>query len=72
MEKVKKIALTILSRIFSSARILIALSILATLPLLMMFYNYSVDCAGYFQGDLTLRETANYILAGEDIIGYDN
>ncbi len=71
MEKVKKIALTVLSRIFSSIRVLISIAVLMSLIALMIFYNYSVDCAGYFQGDLTLRETANYILAGEDVVGYD-
>ena len=67
----KRFFLTVSSRLLSTVRLLIAAALLAPLPLLMVWYNYSVDCSGFFQGDLYLREVSNMVLAGEDIVGYE-
>ena len=59
------------SRLLSALRLALGAALLAPLPLLMVWYNYTVDCSGYFQGDLYLREVGNMVLAGEDIVGYE-
>ncbi len=59
------------SRLLSALRIALGAALLAPLPVLMVWYNYTVDCSGYFQGDLYLREVSNMVLAGEDIVGFE-
>ncbi len=67
----KQLLLTVLSRAVSAVRL--ALGALAFTPLLalVVYVNYTVDCQGYFLGDLDLRGVAELLLAGENIVGYD-
>ncbi|MEG0896124.1 MAG: hypothetical protein RSD54_04505 [Ruthenibacterium sp.] len=60
-----------LSRLFSGVRLLVALALLLLLPAGMIYVNYTVDCSGYFQGEQYLRDVANMVLAGKDIVGYE-
>lgn len=60
-----------LSRLFSGVRLLIALILLLLLPAGMIYINYTVDCSGYFQGEQYLRDVANMVLDGKDIVGYE-
>ena len=66
-----KILMLIGSRLLSLVRILVATAALAIVPALVIYLNYSIDCSGYFQGDLELREVSNMVLAGEDLVGYE-
>ena len=66
-----KVLKTIGSRLLSAVRLLLGAALLLILPLLMIYLNYSIDCSGYFQGALELRETANMVLAGQDFTGFD-
>ncbi|MEG1640162.1 MAG: hypothetical protein RR284_04465 [Ruthenibacterium sp.] len=60
-----------LSRLFSGVRLLVTLALLLLLPAGMIYVNYTVDCSGYFQGEQYLRDVANMVLAGKDIVGYE-
>lgn len=68
MENIVK---TAASRLLSAVRLVLGGLVLLTVPLFAMFYSYTVDCSGFFQGDLELREVVNMLLAGENIIGYE-
>ena len=59
------------SRLLSLVRIVASAAALAIVPALVIYLNYSIDCSGYFQGDLELREVSNMVLAGEDLVGYE-
>ncbi|MEG1446678.1 MAG: hypothetical protein RSC58_05365 [Ruthenibacterium sp.] len=61
----------VFSRLFSGVRLLVAAALLLLLPAGMIYVNYTVDCSGYFQGEQYLREVANMVLAGKDIVGYE-
>lgn len=67
MESVKYFA----SRLLSAVRLIVGGGLLLAVPALLIYLNYSVDKSGYFQGDLELREVANMVLAGEDLVGYE-
>lgn len=62
---------TTFSRLFSGIRLL--LGALAFLPIVfyVIWVNYTVDCSGTFQGDQYLREVANMLLSGQDVVGYE-
>ena len=51
----KRFFLTAGSRLLSAVRLAVGAALLAPLPLLMVWYNYTVDCSGFFQGDAYLR-----------------
>lgn len=67
----KRFFLTAGSRLLSAVRLAVGAALLAPLPLLMVWYNYTVDCSGFFQGDAYLREVGNMVLEGKDIVGYE-
>ncbi len=71
INKIKKFIITVLSRIFSSVRLALGFAVLITVPLFTIYYNYTTDVSGFFQGDLELREVSEMVLAGTDIIGYE-
>lgn len=51
----------------------LGLAVLAILPILlfMVWFNYTVDRSGLFQGDVTVREVAAQLLSGHDLSGYE-
>ncbi len=67
----KEFALKILSRIISAFRLAAGFLVVITIPLFTIYYSYTTDVSGFFQGDLVLREVANMVLSGTDIIGYE-
>ncbi len=68
---IKGFFLKILNRILSGARLAAGFLVLITVPLFTIYYSYTTDVSGFFQGDLVLREVANMVLSGTDIIGYE-
>ncbi len=68
---IKEILLKIANRLLSSIRIIVAFFLLITIPLFTIYYSYTTDVSGFFQGDLALREVSEMVLAGTDIIGYE-
>lgn len=70
MDIVKLLKL-IASRLLSAVRLAAGAAVLCTVPLFAIYYSYTTDCSGFFQGDVELRETANMVLAGNNIIGYE-
>lgn len=67
----KKLALLAANRVFSAARLALGALLFTPFLALIVYINYTVDCQGYFLGDLDLRGVAEMILAGDDLIGYD-
>ncbi|MEG1873400.1 MAG: hypothetical protein RR194_05075, partial [Ruthenibacterium sp.] len=59
------------SRLLSALRMVLGAAVLCTVPLFAIYYSYTTDCSGFFQGDVELRATANMVLSGQDIIGYE-
>ncbi len=68
---IKKLLLTILSRIFSIFKIVLVGAVLCTVPLFTFYFSYIIDCSGFFQGDLEMRAVADMVLGGTDITGYE-
>ena len=61
-----------LSRFFqNSFRILFKALLLLPIPLFMVWFNFTVDRSGYFQGDQFEREVADALLAGQDLSNYE-
>ncbi len=67
----KKLALLVANRLISAARLALGALLFTPFLALVIYINYTVDCQGYFLGDLDLRGVAEMILAGDDLIGYD-
>ncbi|MEG0616710.1 MAG: hypothetical protein RR508_03990, partial [Oscillospiraceae bacterium] len=46
---------------------------LLLIPILiyMLWFNFTVDRAGYFQGDTFVRDIANMLISGKDVSGYE-
>jgi hypothetical protein len=59
------------SRLFSAARLALGAALFLPLILFMMWVNYTVDRSGTFQGTQYLREVANMLLSGQDVVGYE-
>ncbi|MEG2395199.1 MAG: hypothetical protein RSC36_09220, partial [Ruthenibacterium sp.] len=57
--------------LLSALRMVLGAAVLCTVPLFAIYYSYTTDCSGFFQGDVELRATANMVLSGQDIIGYE-
>ena len=66
-----KLLLTCLSRLVSAARLAAGALLFTPLLALIVYVNYSVDCQGYFLGELDARGIAEMILDGKDLIGFD-
>lgn len=67
----KKLALLAANRVLSAVRLALGALLFTPFLALIVYINYTVDCQGYFLGDLDLRGVAEMILAGDDLIGYD-
>ena len=67
----KKLLLTCLSRLVSAVRLAAGALLFTPLLALLVHVNYSIDCQGYFLGDVDLRGIADMILDGKDIVGFD-
>lgn len=67
----QKIARLAANRIFSGVRLGLGALCLIPIFLFMMWTNYTVDRSGTFHGDQYLREVANMLLDGENIVGYE-
>lgn len=59
------------SRVFSAARLLLGAVLFLPVLFYVVWINYTVDCSGTFQGDQYLREVANMLLSGQDVVGYE-
>lgn len=59
------------SRTLSAARLALGALCFVPIVLFMMWVNYTVDRSGTFQGDQYLREVANMLLSGQNIVGYE-
>lgn len=59
------------SRLFSAARLLLGAVLFLPVLFYVVWINYTVDCSGTFQGDQYLREVANMLLSGQDVVGYE-
>lgn len=66
-----KLLLTCLSRLVSTVRLAAGALLFTPLLALIIYVNYSVDCQGYYLGDLDLRNIVEMILDGKDIVGFD-
>ncbi|MBD5094662.1 MAG: hypothetical protein HDT26_10350 [Subdoligranulum sp.] len=69
--RAQKLLLTCLSRLVSAVRLAAGALLFTPLLALIVYVNYSVDCQGYFLGDLDMRSIAQMILDGKDIVGFD-
>ena len=58
-------------RILTAFKIIGKFLLLLPIPLFMMWFNYTVDRSGYFQGDQFEREVAEALLAGQDLSNYE-
>lgn len=67
----KKLLLTCLCRLVSAVRLAAGALLFTPLLALIVYVNYSVDCQGYFLGDVDLRGVVEMILDGKDLIGFD-
>ena len=67
----KRLPLICLNRLISAVRLTAGALLLTPLLALVVYVNYSIDCQGYFLGDVDLRGIVDLILDGKDIIGFD-
>ncbi len=58
-------------RAFWALRLAIGAALFAPIVLFMIWFNYTVDRGGMFQGDQALRSVVEMLLSGNDIAGYD-
>lgn len=63
--------LFILRRILTLLVIAFKACLLLPIPLFMVWFSYTVDISGLFQGELAPREVANMMLAGKTVSNYD-
>lgn len=70
-QRILKLFLTCFSRIFSAVRLTAGALLFLPLLALIVHVNYSIDCQGYFLGDLDTRSIVEMILDGKDIVGFD-
>lgn len=58
-------------RIFYFLRAAVAVLLLIPILIYMLWFNFTVDRAGYFQGDTFVRDIANMLISGKDVSGYE-
>ncbi len=58
-------------RLLMGTKILFKFLFLLPIPAFMIWFNYTVDCSGFFQGELYEREVVSALMAGENVSGYD-
>lgn len=66
-----KKSLPILKHIFHAFRAVLGVILLLPILAYMVWFNYTVDRAGLFQGDQYERDIVEMLLNGEDIFGYE-
>ena len=61
----------VLHRALLAVRIVVCLALLVPIPLFLVWFSYTVDRNGWFQGEQTEREIAIGLLEGNSIGGYE-
>lgn len=60
----------VLQRLWWGLRLALAAAAVAPVLAFMVWFNYTVDCSGLYQGDLTYRNIVELLLSGENVSGF--
>ena len=71
MQTVKTVLMRLLRIILCLVSVVVKTAIVLTIPAFMMWFNYTVDVSGLFQGELAPRDVANMLLEGKTVSNYD-
>ena len=71
MQTLKTVLMRVLRILLCLVSVLVKTAIVLTIPAFMMWFNYTVDVSGLFQGELAPRDVANMLLAGQTVSNYD-